>query len=48
MPTWRNRLSQRDSNQIASGVAGAVHKSFFCGFEVVDVKKQVGNRICFF
>jgi hypothetical protein len=25
MPTSRNRLSQRDSNQIASGVAGAVH-----------------------
>jgi hypothetical protein len=24
MPTWRNRLSQRDSNQIASGVTGAV------------------------
>src|SRR5581483_6535915 len=24
MPTWRNSLSQRDSNQIASGVTGAV------------------------
>ena len=24
MPTCRNRLSQRDSNQIASGVTGAV------------------------
>ena len=25
MPAWRNSRSPRDSNQIASGVTGAVH-----------------------
>jgi transposase InsO family protein len=30
MPTWKNSLSQRDSNQIASGVTGAVQSLTLC------------------
>ena len=40
MPTWKNSLSQRDSNQIASGVTGAVQ--YFVGEVVKNVVAVVG------